>query len=1164
MNLRALCEDLEGRGVQLWAEGDRLRFRAPQGILTAELLGTLQQHKAEILRLLGDGLPRTLHADGPDAPAAYPLSYGQQALWFLYLAAPESPAYNIAFTTRIRSKLDSRAVVRTFQALVARHPSLRTTFSMDGDMPVQIVCPDQELCFEAIDASGWSEEELLARVTEAYRRPFDLKRGPVLRVTIFSRSEQDHVLLLAVHHIVCDGWSLWVLQDEFRALYAQEIAGGRPLLPPLDRTYADFVRWQQEMLSSPTGEQHWAYWRDQLAGELPVLQLPVDRARPPTRNLRGASEPFHVPPELTRRLRDTARAEGVTLYVVLLAAFQTLLHRCSRQEEILVGAATAGREQTQFAGVVGYFVNPVVLRTDLSGDPAFRQLLGRARETVLAALAHQDFPFPLLVERLRPVRDAAHSPLFQAMLTLQRPQRPSAMAELLSGGAKGARVDFEGMTLESFEMPQEEGQFDLSMELVETKDSLSGVLKYNTDLFEPATAARMAGHFRNLLEAATEDPGRRLSALTMLGPAERRQLLVKWSTTGAGSPPDVCVQQQFEVQAERTPDALAVACGPRQLSYRDLNEQANQLAHALRRWGVGPEVCVAVCTRRSCEMVVGLLAILKAGGAYVPLDPECPRERLRFLLDDCQAPVLLADRQTRPRVAEYSGRLVCVDDVGELAAGESLDNPPLVTHARNLAYVIYTSGSTGQPKGVEIEHAGLANLIAWHHAEYRLTRADRATHLANPSFDASVWELWPYLTAGASIHMPEDAARPGASQLVAWLASQRITLCFLPTPLAQVVIDLPWPDATALRALLTGGDRLQQGPRRPLPFELINHYGPTENSVVTTSGRVAPAAALAGPPPIGRPIAGVQVYVLDGHLQPVPVGVPGELCIGGSGLARGYHNRPELTAEKFIVHPFGRRPGERLYRSGDLVRWLPDGNLEFLGRLDHQVKIRGFRVELGEIEAVIRQNRDVLDVAVVARERRGESRLAAYVVPRDGSSPSIEGLRDFAREKVPQFMVPSVFVFLESLPLTPSGKVDRAALPMAGDERSQSAAPYVAPRTRTETLLAGIWAEVLGLDDVGIHDNFFDLGGASITSLRVVAKAEEAGLVLGPELLTPELLFEHPTIAELAALWDRAAMPDPSPGPDTLDQATFPGRTESSGPIGQAEEAQTDLLIATY
>ncbi|MFL5357820.1 amino acid adenylation domain-containing protein, partial [Archangium sp.] len=744
-----------------------------------------------------------------------------------------------------------------------------------------------------------------------------------------------------------------------------------------------------------------------------------------------------------------------------------------------------------------------MLRTKLDGNPTFRELLSRVRETALGAYAHQDVPFEKLVEELRPERDLSRTPLFQVMFTLQNTPRQE--------------LSLPGLTLRGVEAGNEVAKFDLTLSVSERPDGLMAGLSYNTDLFEEATAARMLSHLRVLLEGLTGDPAQRLSELPLLSGTERHQLLVAWNDTAAPCPPDLFVHEQVAARAGAAPDSLAVASAEERLTYAELDRRANRLAQHLRALGVGPETRVGVLLERSVDMVTSLLATLKAGGAYVPLDTAYPRERLRYMLEDSAARVLLTRTglaQRHSLVSTDGMTVVCLDTDAEHIARRPDSAPGAAATADTLAYVIYTSGSTGRPKGVQISHGSLANLVAWHQRTYALTPRDRGTQLAGTAFDASVWELWPYLATGAGIHLPTEEVRTSPEALVQWLTTEGITVSFLPTPLAEAVLEVNWPERSALRALLTGGDRLRRRPRPGTGFRLVNHYGPTESTVVTTCAEVS-VQAEAGLPPIGRPIANTEVYVLDASLRPVPVGVAGELCIGGRGLARGYLGQPALTAERFIPHPFSTTPGARLYRTGDVVRYLPDGSLEYVGRQDEQVKVRGFRIELGEIEWALAQFPRVQEAVVLAREDvPGDKRLVAYVAATEPLDTA--ALRTFLRERLPEYMVPSAFVTLEVLPLTPNGKVDRKALPAPDSAPSQT--EHIAPRTPTEELLAGIWSRLLGARQVGVTDSFFELGGHSLLATQAVNRIRAA---FGVELPL-RALFEAPTVAALASRVDFA------------------------------------------
>jgi amino acid adenylation domain-containing protein len=1096
---RGLLDELTRRGATLVPEGNHVRYRAPKGALTPELRAALAAHKQEVLALLRAGLAASR--------TAHPLSSAQQAIWLVQQAAPDTVAYNIAAAYRIRSRVDVAALEHALQALADRHATLRTTYGVEDSIPVQYVHGATAVELERVDASAVSWDELRERIDARHRRAFDLVHGPVIRPTLFTRAEDDHVLLLGVHHLAADGAALKVLHDELRALYAAHADGSASTLPLPTCEYSDYVRWHRELLDGEDGDRLWRYWRDQLAGELPVLALPTDRPRPRVPRYRGASQPLIVSAELTRGLKAFARAEGTTLFTTLLAVFQVLLHRYSGQSDIVVGSPTFARGRADYRSLVGHFVNMVPLRVDGSGQPSFRSLVGRTRGVVLGALEHHDYPFQRLLERLQPTRDPGLSPIFQVVFSLLH--GADDRGSVVEGGA-GA-----GLRLEPLRVEQQEGAFDLTLELTDTGGTLEGALKYNTDLFDAATVARMSGHLERLIEQVVADPDQSIERLELLTAAERQVLLVDWNETSAARRPHTCVHELFEAQAARTPDALAVTSDAGELSYRELDRRANQIAHRLRRMGIGPDVPVGVYLERSPDLVAAIVGILKAGGAYVPIDPAYPPDRLAFMVEDAGMPVLLTQASLAPRVRAGATHVLPIDADRAALALEPESNPSLETTADNLAYVIYTSGSTGTPKGVAVQHDGLVNLVTWHQRAYTVTAGDRATLVAGLGFDASVWELWPYLTAGASLHLPDERTRVSVPELLAWMAAKRITVCFLSTPLLEAALELSWPADIALRAVLTGGDQLHRAPRHELPCALVNHYGPTENTVVTTCGTVTPGSA--GPPTIGRPIANTQVFVLDPYLNPVPVGVPGELYIGGIGLARGYLNRPELTADRFVVCSIADLPPMRLYRTGDLARFRSNGEIDFLGRIDNQVKLRGFRIELGEIEAVLCQHPMVREAAVLAREDSpGRKQLVGYVVPAAGAQPTARELRESLRAKLPDYMVPAAFVSLAALPLTPNGKVDRRALPEPHGASPEDPEATALPTTETETLLARITAEVLGLHAVGIRGNFFDLGGHSLLATRLMARIRGA---FGVELPV-RTIFDAPTVAELAQVID--------------------------------------------
>jgi len=1037
-----------------------------------------------------------------------PLSFAQQRLWFLDQLEPGSPFYNIPTAVRLTGPLDVAALERTLNEIVRRHEALRTTFETVDGRARQVIAPELTVPLPVTDLTDLPETEreaeALQLATQEAQRPFDLARGPLLRARLLRLGREDHVALLTMHHIVSDGWSMGILIQEIAALY-EAFSSGRPSpLQELPIQYADFAHWQREWLQGEILEAQLSYWKQQLDGSPPLLELPTDRPRPAVQSFRGRTQAFALPKDLSKAIKDLGHQEGATLFMTLLAAFQSLLYRYTGQETINVGTPIANRTQSEIEGLIGFFVNTLVMRADLSGDPSFRELLKRVREMALGAYAHQDLPFEMLVDALQPERNLSHSPLFQVMFVLQEaPMGAQALSNL---------------TLRGVEAETGVAKFDLTLSMAEDGDGLGGVFEYNVDLFDAATIERMIAHFQRLLEGIVADPNRPISELPLLTEAEREQLLVEWNDTQADYPQACCIHKLFEAQVEWTSDAVAVVFEGEKLTYDELNRQANQLAHHLRKLGVGPETLVGICVERSPEMIVGLLGILKAGGAYVPLDPTYPQERLAFMLEDTRSPVLLTQAHLLDRldVIRNMQHVTCLDADWETIAQEGDANPINGVRSENLAYVIYTSGSTGRPKGVLITHQSLVHSIS---ARFIYYREPVTSLLLLPSFafDASVVGIFWTLCQGGTLVIPQPGFEQDLPQIPELIAKNRIShLLGLPS-LHALLLEQGEPQQMAsLRTAVVGGEactrELTERHNELLPqTSLFNEYGPTEGTVWCSVYESRPQE-LETRVPIGRPIANAQIYLLDSHLQPAPVGVPGELHIGGAGVARGYLNRPELTAERFIPDPFSDEPGARLYKTGDLARYQPDGNIEFLGRIDYQVKVRGFRIELGEIEAVLGQHPAVQAAVVLAREDEpGEKRLVAYVVPEGEAAPSVSELRSFLKEKLPEYMVPSAFVTLDTLPLTPTGKVDRRALPAPDRARPELEAVYVAPRTRQEEILADIWAQVLGVERVGVHDTFFELGGDSILSIQVIARANQAGLQL-----SPKQIFQYPTIEGLA------------------------------------------------
>ncbi|MGA9994162.1 MAG: amino acid adenylation domain-containing protein [Pyrinomonadaceae bacterium] len=1033
-----------------------------------------------------------------------PLSFAQQRLWFLDQLQPDSSAYNIPSALNISGALDDKALEQSLAEILRRHEVLRTSFTVRDGQPVQVIAPYSGFTLTITDLSVRPEVEQEEQVKELMKEEslaaFDLRESPLLRAHLLRLSENEHVLLLTMHHIVSDGWSIGVMIRELATLYEAYTRGEASRLEELAVQYADYALWQREYLTGPLLDEHLSYWKGQLANSPLTLELPVTKPRPAIQTFSGAREGFEIPLELTRRLKALSRSEGVTLYMTLLAAFYVLLYRYTNQEDILIGTPIANRNHSETEPLIGFFVNTLVLRTQVDGQASFRELLERVREVCLSAYAHQEMPFEKLVEEMGPERSLSHTPLVQVMFALQNAPMPALALSQLK--------------LSLRDVPVETAKFNLTLILEESPEGLSGDLEYNSDLFDAAMMKRLLGHYHCLLESVVESEETRLSELALLTATERHQLLVEWNDTAFGDAPLMCAHHVFEQQVEQTPEASAVIFEQEQLTYRELNRRANQLAHHLRRLGVGPEKLVCICVERSVDLFVGILAIVKAGGAYIPLNPSYPAQRLSFMLEDSRATVLLTHERLQEKFARCEAEIVLMDKERETIAQESVENPSSDVVTDNLAYVIYTSGSTGRPKGVLITHASLMNLVQWYQRHSTIAPGDRAAPLSGIGFDAAVLELWPNLTAGMCLHLPDEETRLSPLKLRDWLVSQKITVCFATTPLAELILALDWPTDATMRMLHTGGDKLHRFPDKSIGFLVANNYGPTENTVIATSGWVVPAEESASQfPSIGRPIDNVEVYLLDQSLQPVPAGVHGELYISGASLARGYLNEPELTAERFIPNPFSASPGERLYRTGDFARYLPDGQIEFLGRLDHQVKIRGYRIELGEIEVALNEHEAVRESIVVCRETQtGENRLTAYLVIAQEEPPTLEELRSYLSEKLPEYMVPPAFVILDQLPLNANGKIDRQSLQALDASHLVPDAAYVAPATEMERTITRLWQELLGLERVGIHDNFFDLGGHSLLIVQMRSKLEE---ILQQEIAVIEL-FKYPTVSTLA------------------------------------------------
>ncbi|HEY0737635.1 MAG TPA: amino acid adenylation domain-containing protein, partial [Herpetosiphonaceae bacterium] len=1160
---------------------------AKRAILEKRLRGELASSAKE------SGIPRQ------PRPADIPPSFAQQRLWFLDQLEPDSSTYNTFNALRLEGPLNVAALEHSLNAIVERHEVLRTTFATTPEgQPIQVIAPQQVLPLPLIDLQELPEHARDAAVqrlaNEEARQPFDLARGPLIRTRLLRQDPDTHVLLLSMHHIVFDDWSHGVFMQELVALYTS-FAAAQPATPSgtfgaaLPIQYADYAIWQRQRLSGAVLESQLGYWKQQLA-DLSTLQLPTDHPRPAAFSFQGAVRPFALPKALSDELVALSRREGVTLFMTLLAAFQVLLARYSSQDDIAVGTPVAGRTRRELEGLIGFFVNTLVLRTDLAGNPTFREVLQRVRETALGADAHQDVPFEQVVEELQPARELDRHPLFQVMFALQNRPMPA--------------LELPGLKMRPLQITRTTTKFDLTLSLEQSAEGLAGWVEYSTELFEAETIGRMVGHFQTLLSGIIAQPDLRVAALPLLPEFEREQLLRLANERPAVYPQAACLHTVFAAQAARTPDAVAVTYEDTALTYAELDRRANQVAQYLRSLDVGPEVYVGICIEPSLEVIVGLLGILKAGGAYVPIDPAYPAQRQSLILADAQAPVLLTQERIAAELPESAAQIVCLDAEWPTIARLPDTPPPNAVTPDHLAYVIYTSGSTGTPKGVQVTHANAGRVFAATDDWFRFDERDVWTLFHSTAFDFSVWELWGALLYGGRLVVVPYWISRSPDAFADLLRRERVTvLNQTPSAFRQLVQAAGSAGDLPLRLVIFGGEALNLAslqswfayyPDR-MP-QLVNMYGITETTVhVTYRPLTAEDARVALGSMIGVPIPDLQLYILDQQMQPVPVGVSGELYVGGGGVARGYLNRPALTAERFVPHPFSATPGARLYKSGDGARYRANGDIEYLGRLDTQIKIRGFRIEIGEIEAVLSRYSGVRDAVVIVREDEPpagghpEKRLVAYVVEEQenketreqnedqnperrtqngeprlkdesdsvpprlpqprlkpaevwgrgvGGEGLILSLRAFLRTRLPEYMVPSAFVVLDAIPLTAHGKVDRRALPAPDSARPMPEDTFVAPRTADEEIVAQIWAEVLHLDRVGILDNFFVLGGHSLMATQVISKLRAAFQIELPL----RVLFEVPTIAGLcerieAARYDTAALPPPPLGPAPRDGA---------------------------
>jgi amino acid adenylation domain-containing protein len=1057
-----------------------------------------------------------------------PLSFAQQRIWFFNQLDPNNPAYNLLLALRLTGAMNVAALEQNFNEVVRRHEALRTRFALVGGRPMQVIAPRLTLPLPVIDLRGvpaHARAELARRLTvDVARRPIDLAAGPVVNLTLLRVAPDEHVLLFVIHHIVADAWSLEVLTRELAGIHSAYAAGQPSRLPELEIQYADFAHWQRQWMQGAALGAQLGYWTRQLADSPRVLELPTDRPRPALQSFDGARALFQLAAPLTDELKALGQRQGATFYMTLLAAYAALLHRYTGQTDILLGSPIANRARPEVEGLIGFFLNNLVLRTRPAGDLSFDEFLAQVRQVTLAAYDHQDVPFERLVEELQPERALSHAPLVQALFAYRQGTPPPD--------------NLSGLSLSLLEIDPQTAKFDLAFFLIHEAGALKGTLEYSTALFDAPTIKRFLGHFSTLLAGVAADPARRLSDLPLMTAGEQHQLLVEWNSTAIDYAPDLCLHQLFETQAGRTPDRIALVYEDEQLTYGELDRRANLLARHLRRLGVGCDDIVGVCVERSAEMLVAMLGALKAGAAYLPLDPLYPQERLAFVLEETRAPVLLTERCLLAGLPAQRPRVVCLDtDWADVARDADDDLAPRARPTGdNLAYVIYTSGSTGQPKGVQITQRGVVNILLSLRRELGLSGEDVLLAVTSITFDIAVVELFLPVLVGARVVVASRETTTDASRLLTQLAADGCTAMQATPATWRMLLASGWARGGTLK-IFSAGEALLPDLAAQLLVRgscLWDVYGPTETTIYSTAFKLERPC---DPVPIGRPLDNNQVYILDEHLRPVPVGLPGKLHISGDGLARGYLNRPHLSAERFLPNPFAADAGARMYDTGDVARYRPGGVIEYLGRLDHQVKVRGFRIELGEIESVLGRHAEVGSAVVVARGEGGENqRLIAYVVPKSAHAMNadlqadertralVPSLQAHLRAALPEYMLPSVFVFLDELPLTTSGKVNRRALPEPKVVSAATGAEYQAPKTKVERAVAAIWSDALGVERVGLHDNFFDLGGHSLLVVQVHSRLRET---FKTDLSVVEM-FRHPTVSALAARVERAQSERPS------------------------------------
>jgi len=1100
MNTIEFIEYLLSQNIKLSVKGDRLQCQAPQGNISQDLQAQIKERKEEIIAILKQIQSTSIEKIIPvSRNQQLPLSFAQERLWFLNQLEGSSATYNIPGAIKIKGKLQITALEKALNTIVQRHEVFRTSFVIQKGVPSQVIAENVNISLEIVDLLSLPEIEKI--IQEFARKPFELETVPLFKATLLKEEEESYIFLFNMHHIISDAWSMGILMRELNLLYKAYSESEEITLPELPIQYADFTLWQRSFLTEEILDQQLSYWKNQLTGIPPLLELPLDQLRPSVQTFTGKTIKAVINPELTQKLKNLSKKSGSTLYMTLLAAFNILLYRYSGQSDLVVGSPIANRNRSEIEGLIGFFVNTLVIRTKLEGNSSFLELLNQVRKVTLDAYAHQELPFEKLVEELQPERSLSYHPLFQVMFVLQN----APMNEISLGD----------LTVSELEIDSVAAKFDLTLSLIERESKLSASWEYNTDLFAASTIERMMGHFQNLLTAIVDNPKEQVALLPILSEGEKQQILVEWNDTETEYPHDKCIHELFSEQVEKTPNAVAVVCENEQLTYQELNQRANQLAHYLQSLGVKPEVLVGICLERSPDLIVSLLGILKAGGAYVPLDPIYPRERLSYMLQDAKIPVLLTEHKLGKLFPEYSGRVVCLEGNSEVIKTQSKENPAREVKPDNLAYTIYTSGSTGKPKGVQICHNSVVNFLSSMKQSPGLTASDIFSAVTTISFDIAALELYLPLIVGAKLQIvPREIASDGYKLLKQLKESG--TTAMQGTPATwEMLLTLDWNYPLKV---FCGGEALSAklaSQLRETGSEVWNLYGPTETTIWSCLKKVTKNNFQNPSELIGRPLANTQIYILDTNLQAVPIGIPGELYISGAGLARGYLNRRELTSEKFIPNPFDNSTNSRLYKTGDLARYLPDGNIEYIGRIDNQVKIRGFRIELGEIETTLNQHPTIEQTVIIVREDNpGDKRLIAYIIAKPNQTPVFNQLRQFLIPKLPDYMIPSTFVCLEKLPLTPNGKIDRKALPAPEKTRQKPEETFIAPRNELEIKLTKIWEKILNIKPIGVTDNFFELGGHSLLAVRLFAKIEKAF----NKKLPLAALFQSPTIEQLATI----------------------------------------------